>query len=162
MVGVWAVVINSVPAVLRDVANSAKDLCTRTFEYSDLVLFLCALFFGLSTFSAIARCFVFSASVSALSRKAKAIPHEAILRRNRNRIVRMIQEIPDAERRFVLILDDTLVRHYGKSPDNCYWFDHTNECTTRGRNYLVVVVLDTFTGQTFPLSVRYHNCGVTV
>ena len=146
-------VIGSVPAIVRDMANGAKDLCTRAFDYSDLVLFLCALFFGLSTFSAIARCFVFSASVSAISRKARAIPHEALLRRNRNRIARMIEKIPDAERRFVIILDDTLVRHYGQSPDNCYWFDHTNECTTRGRNYLVLVVLDTFTDQTFPLSI---------
>jgi hypothetical protein len=152
MMGVWAVVIGSVPAVVRDVANGAKDLCTRTFRYSDLVLFLCALFFGLPTFSSIARSFVFSLSVSALSRKVRAIPHESIVRRNRNRIARMIHEVPGAASRFVLILDDTLVRHYGKSPDNCYWFDHTNNCTTRGRNYLVIVVLDTYTGQTFPLS----------
>lgn len=146
-------VIGSVPAVVRDMANGAKDLCSHAFTYHDLVVFLSAIFFGLSSFSGIARALLFSASVSALSRKATRIPHEALLRRTRNRVAVMVKACTNAKGRFIVIVDDTMVRHYGTSGDNCYWFDHSNSTTVRGRNYLVLVVFDTHTGQSFPLAM---------
>ncbi len=146
-------VINTVPAIVREIANDSKDLCNSSFCYNGFVVLLSALFFNLSTFSSIARAFTFSLSVSSLARKASCIPHEALLRRNRNRISSLIAKTSDSASRFLLVVDDTLVRHYGKSLDNCYWFDHTMGTTTRGRNYLVIIVLDSYTGQRFPVSI---------
>jgi hypothetical protein len=53
----------------------------------------------------------------------------------------------------VLITDDTLVRKFGSTPDNCYWFDHCTGAYLKGRDYLVLVVLDTHTFQVFPVDV---------
>ena len=118
-----------------------------------LTIFLTGIFFGLENLCDIKRKLTFSFSVSSLSRSVCHIPHESLLRRNRNRIAKIIQEIPDAIRRFILITDDTFCRKFGSSLDNCYWFDHTINSIVKGRNYLVIVLLDTHTGQCFPLSV---------
>jgi hypothetical protein len=146
-------IITSVPSVIRDIANNTKDLCSKSFSVQTLIIFLTGIFFGLESFCDIKRMLIFSFSVSSLSRNASNIPHESLLRRTRNRVAKMLKEIPNAIQRFILITDDTLCRKFGIIPDNCYWFDHTTNTTFRGRNYLVIVLLDTYTGQCFPLSV---------
>ncbi len=145
--------ISSVPSVIRDISNNTKDLCSKHFSVQMLTLFLTGIFFGLEGFCEMKRKLIFSFSVSSLSRSACHIPHESLLRRNRNRVAKMLSEIPNATQRFILITDDTLCRKFGMSTDNCYWFDHTTNTTLKGRNYLVLVLLDTHTGQCFPLSV---------
>lgn len=146
-------VVDYVPAVVRNIANDSKDLCCNGFNYSDFMTLLCGIFFGLDSFSAIVRTFVFSSSLSQLSRAATSIPSEALLKRNRNRIAKLIAQTPNAKQRFCLANDDTLVRKFGRCPENFYWFDHCLGSTYRGRNYLVMAVLDTYTGQAFPVTV---------
>jgi len=53
----------------------------------------------------------------------------------------------------VLAVDDTFVRKFGASLENCYWFDHTSGASKQGRNYLVLVVIDVFTGHVYPVDV---------
>jgi len=134
-------------------ANNTKDLCSKKFSLDVLIILLSGIFFGLESFCAIKRLFAFSLSVTSLSQAARAIPHESFLRRNRNRIVEKINEIKDAKNRFILVIDDTFCRKFGATEDNCYWFDHSLNTTLKGRNYLVIILLDTHTGQRFPLSV---------
>ncbi len=143
--------VASVPNCIRIIANGAKDLCDADFTYRNLLHLMCILFFGLDSFSEAVRSLIFVQSVSTLSRGAARIPREALLRRCRNRVALMLAESDSPEQRFVLITDDTLVRKFGASPDNCYWFDHCINATMKGRNYLVLVVFDTFTGQCFPV-----------
>jgi hypothetical protein len=51
-----------------------------------------------------------------------------------------------------MITDDTLVRKFGQTADNCYWFDHCAGASAKGRCYLVLVVLDCYTGQCYPVA----------
>lgn len=146
-------VVDRVPACVREIANGAKHICPKGFSYSDFVTFLCGLFFGLKSLSAITRFFPFAHSVSQLGRASRHIPHENLLSFNRKRLSRMVNGIEKPQERFVLATDDTLVRKFGLCPENCYWFDHTNNSTAKGRNYLVIAILDTYTGQAFPVSV---------
>jgi len=146
-------IIDFVPKCVREIANGAKDLCDDNFRYPHFVTLLCALFFDLPSFCESVKTLAFSDSVSTLSRAAAAIPHQSLLRRNRNRVAALLHETEFSERRFVLIVDDTLVRKYGSTLDNCYWFDHSLGAKVKGRCYLVLVVFDTYTGQSFPVSV---------
>ena len=143
--------VDSVPAPVRALANDAKDLCDGDFSYRVLVALLVGLFFGLSSLSAIVRAFTFVCSVSTLSRGIRAIPHEALLRRARNKVAELVATCENPERRFVLAIDDTLVRKFGASPENCYWFDHSSGKAAKGRNYLCLVVLDILTGHAYPV-----------
>ncbi|MCA2959434.1 MAG: transposase [Silvanigrellales bacterium] len=144
-------IVDSVPAPVRSLANDAKDLCEGDFSYRVLVALLVGLFFGLPSLSAIVRSFTFVCSVSSLSRGIRAIPHEALLRRSRNKVAALIAAALHPERRFVLAIDDTLVRKFGASPENCYWFDHSSGKAAKGRNYLCFVVLDILTGHAYPV-----------
>jgi hypothetical protein len=146
-------IIDSALAPVRMLANDAKDLCQGAFTYSVFVSLLSGLIFGLPSLSAIARAFTFSDSVSSLSRGIHEIPHESLLRRMRNKVANLVATIEHPERRFVLAIDDTFVRKFGASLENCYWFDHTSGSTKRGRNYLVLVVLDILTGHAYPVDV---------
>lgn len=146
-------IVDSALAPVRMLANDAKDLCQGSFTYAVLVSLLSGLFFGLPSLSAIARAFTFSCSVSNLSRGIREIPHESLLRRSRNKVADLVALSENPERRFVLAIDDTFVRKFGQSPENCYWFDHTSGSTSRGRNYLVLVVLDILTGHAYPIDV---------
>jgi len=71
--------VDSVPAPVRALANDAKDLCDGAFSYRVLVTLLAGLFFGLPSLCAIARTLTFACSVSTLSRGIRAIPHESLL-----------------------------------------------------------------------------------
>ncbi len=144
-------IVDSVPEPLRKLANDAKDLCGGAFSYRVFVALLVGLFFGLSSLSSIVRAFTFACSLSALSRGIQAIPAEALLRRSRNKIAGLIASTPNPERRFVVAVDDTLVRKFGTSPENSYWFDHSSGKAAKGRNYLCIVVLDTYTGHAYPV-----------
>ena len=144
-------IVDSVPVAVRKIANDAKDLCGGVFSYPVFVALLMGLFFGLQSLSAIVRTFTFVCSVSTLSRGIRAIPHKALLRRLRNKVAALIATCEHPERRFVLALDDTLVRKFGVSPENCYWFDHSSGRAAKGRNYLCLVVLDILTGQAYPV-----------
>jgi hypothetical protein len=146
-------IVDFVPKCIREIANGAKDLCDVNFTYCHFVSMLTALLFGISSFCDVSRLLVFAGSVSSLSRAAAGIPHEALLRRCRNRVAALLRECESPEQRFVLITDDTLVRKFGATPDNCYWFDHCTGAHIRGRDYLVLVVLDTHTFQVFPVDV---------
>jgi Transposase DDE domain len=143
--------VDSVPAAVRTLANDAKDLCSGAFSYRVLVVLLCGLLFGLPTLCAIVRAFTFACSVSALSRGIREIPHESLLRRAKNKVAALIAKSENPKRRFVIAIDDTLVRKFGGSPENCYWFDHSSGKAAKGRNYLCFVVLDTFTGHAYPI-----------
>jgi Transposase DDE domain len=144
-------IVDSVPAAVRIIANDAKDLCGGAFSYPVFIALLAGLFFGLQSLSAIVRKFTFVCSVSSLSRGIRAIPHEALLRRARNTVAALVASCEHPERRFVLALDDTLVRKFGLSPENCYWFDHSSGKAAKGRNYLCLVVLDILTGHAYPI-----------
>jgi len=144
-------IVDSVPVAVRKIANDAKDLCGGAFSYPVFVALLVGLFFGLQSLSSIVRTFTFVCSVSSLSRGIRAIPHEALLRRSRNKVAALVATCEHPERRFVLALDDTLVRKFGVSPENCYWFDHSSGRAAKGRNYLCLVVLDILTGHAYPV-----------
>ena len=116
---------NSVVVSVRQIANDAKDLCNCDFTYKVFVSLLSGLFFGLPTLSAIVRVFTFSVSCSALSRGIASIPSESLMRRTRNKVSALIARTEHPERRYVLAIDDTFVRKFGTSAENCYWFDHT-------------------------------------
>lgn len=146
-------IVDSALTPVRMLANDAKDLCQGSFTYSIFVSLLSGLFFGLPSLSAIARAFTFSCSVSNLSRGIRAIPHESLLRRTRNKVAALVGNTEHPEQRFVLAVDDTFVRKFGASLENCYWFDHTSSSTKQGRNYLVTVVLDILTGHAYPVDV---------
>lgn len=143
--------VDSVPGPVRSIANDAKDLCSGAFSYRVLVVLLCGLFFGLPSLCAIVRLFTFACSVSHLSRGIREIPHESLLRRARNRVAALVGATTNPERRFVIAVDDTLVRKFGASPENCYWFDHSSGKAAKGRNYLCLVVLDVLTGHAYPV-----------
>jgi hypothetical protein len=70
-----------------------------------------------------------------------------------NKGAHLVAQCPHPERRFVLAVDDTFVRKFGQSLENCYWFDHTSGSSKKGRNYLVLVVLDILTGHSYPIDV---------
>lgn len=144
-------IVDSVPGPVRVLANDAKDLCDGAFSYRVLVALLVGLFFGLTSLSVIVRSFTFVCSVSSLSRGIRAIPHEALLRRSRNKVAALIAATLHPEQRFVLAIDDTLVRKFGASPENCYWFDHSSGKAAKGRNYLCFVVLDILTCHAYPV-----------
>ena len=144
---------NSVVVSVRQIANDAKDLCSGDFTYKVFVSLLSGLFFGLPTLSAIVRVFTFSVSCSALSRGIASIPSESLMRRTRNKVSALIARTEHPERRYVLAIDDTFVRKFGTSAENCYWFDHTSGSSKQGRNFLVLVVIDVFTGHVYPIDV---------
>jgi Transposase DDE domain len=146
-------IVDAVPPPVRTLANDAKDLCKDAFSYRVFLSLLAGLFFGLPSMSAIVRSFTFACSVSSLSRGIRAIPHEQLLRRSRNKVAALLSTCDLPEQRFVLAVDDTLVRKFGQSPENCYWFDHSSGKAAKGRNYLCIVVLDIFTGHAYPVDV---------
>ena len=108
-------------------------MCQGNFTYKVLVSLLSGLFFGLPSLCAIVRAFTFSPSVSTLSRGIRDIPTEAILRRTKNKVAALVAKSEHPERRYVLAVDDTFVRKFGASLENCYWFDHTSGSSKQGR-----------------------------
>ena len=112
-------VSNSVVVSVRQIAKEAKDLCNCDFTYKVFVSLLSGLFFGLPTLSAIVRILTFSVSCSALSRGIASIPSESLMRRTRNKVSALIAQTDHPERRYVLAIDDTFVRKFGTSAENC-------------------------------------------
>jgi hypothetical protein len=145
--------IDAAPGPIREIANGMKDLCKGSFSYCFLLCMLTALAFNITTFCGVTRALTFACSVSSLGRGIRQIPHDSLLRRNRNKIAALVATEENPEHRFILATDDTLVRKFGASSENCYWFDHTSNSTTRGRTYLVLVVVDTHTGYAYPVDV---------
>jgi Transposase DDE domain len=146
-------VSDSVVQDVRCLANNAKDLCHGDFSYNVLVSLLSGLFFGITSLSDIVRTFTFCVSASSLSRGIRQIPQESLMRRTRNKVSALVAQSERPEQRFILAVDDTFVRKFGASLENCYWFDHTSSSTKKGRNYLVIVVLDILTGHSYPVDI---------
>jgi len=111
-------VVDRVPACVREIANDAKHICQDGLSYFDFVALLCGLFFDLNTLSAITRFFPFARSVSQLGRASQKIPNEALLNLCCKRVSRIVNSIDKPKKRFVLATDDTLVRKFGFAPEN--------------------------------------------
>jgi hypothetical protein len=130
------------PKEIRDVADVFKD-CVGGY-YKAWVVVLCASVFGVSGISVIFRFFMFSPSVSTVSRfyNDKNI-FEKLNRRHRRRIKRMLEKTKSESKRYMWAIDDTLLQHYGKDIWGCYyWHDHTNGGTIIGHKLLVLGLVD--------------------
>lgn len=121
------------PALIRKAVDSFKDLLGSTTEYQSFVSALCAAIFGICGYSDTVRYLMFSPSVSSIFNffhTKELLPK--LSRRHRLMVRNFFVKMQDDPTRFVYVLDDTLVRHYGCKMWGTYiWHDH---CT--GAKYL--------------------------
>jgi hypothetical protein len=112
--------------------------------YRCFVALVCASVFGESSLSMIVRYFLFSPSVSALSRFLNTDDLAFNLnRRHRLRLRAIFAEVDRDPRRYQYALDDTLIPHSGRNIWGVYsWYDHTKKCCINGHKLLVLGLVD--------------------
>lgn len=132
----------SCPSEIRVVADDFKDLLGP--HYAAFVALLCGAAFGISCLCAIVRFFGFSPSVSTLSRfldEEDLFPK--LNRRHQRRLLRLLDKIHEKPSRYMWVVDDTLIQHWGKKIWGTYfWHDHNTKGTVFGHKLLVLGVVD--------------------
>lgn len=131
------------PRIVRDTADDFKDFMSST-EYRSFVAVLCAAVFGICGYSDVNRYMLFANSVSSI---ANFFNSDALWpklnRRHRRRILRLLKHIDNDPKRYMWVIDDTLLPHFGSKIWGAYWWkDHCNGGTTLGHKLLVLGVLD--------------------
>lgn len=132
------------PKFVRNFCDYFKDLCGSLGDYQSFVALLSAAVFGTAGLSTIARYFLFSPSVSTMSRfLATEGLADKLNRRHRRRLKRILTETLKDPDRFQFALDDTLIGHDGKSMWGVYsWYDHCKKSYMSGHKLLVLGLVD--------------------
>lgn len=132
------------PPEIRKVADGFKDLTGS--GYCSLVTFLCGAIMGVKSLSAMARFFLFSPSVSTLSRFLQMEGlNKKLNRRHRRRLLRLLDKQKNHPGRYIWVIDDTLIPGFGKKIWGSYrWFDHTSSSTVQGHKLLMLGLVDRY------------------
>ena len=138
----FQVPVLSCPAEIRKIADEFKDLVGS--HYSAFSAILCGAIFGVGNLSDIARYFVFSPSVSSLSRLfSEEEIYPRLNRRHRLKILNLIRKSEKDPKRYIWAIDDTLISHWGKEIWGAdYWYDHTTGATVYGHKLMVLGLVD--------------------
>jgi len=141
--------VNSIPVVecpqlIRSYCDGFKDRLEANNGYRCFVALVCASVFGEANLSMIVRYFLFSPSVSALSRFLNTEDLAPNLnRRHRLRLKAIFLKVDKDPRRYQYALDDTFIPHSGKNIWGVYtWYDHTKKCCVKAHKLLVLGLVD--------------------
>ena len=130
------------PAEIRSVADDFKDIVGP--HYPAFVAALCGGVFGVAGQSAVSRFFGFSPSVSGMGRfygEEGLAPR--LNRRHRRRLLRLMEKLRENPDRYMWVVDDTLIPHWGRKIWGTYaWHDHNTGGTVYGHKLLVLGLVD--------------------
>jgi hypothetical protein len=157
--GIQAPVVSCPPEV-RKVADEYKDLLGN--HYSAFVAALSGAIFGVGNFSEIVRYFIFSPSVSSLSRLyAEEELYPQLNRRHRRKVQSLLKKAKKDPKRFMWAIDDTLIPHWGKGIWGAdYWYDHTTNTTVYGHKLLTLGLVDRKTKTLIPVFWEVLHRGI--
>lgn len=149
-----AVPVVECPKSIRVFCDGFKDFFETTSDYQSFVALISGAIFGIANLSMIARYFLFSPSVSSMSRfLGIAGLSEKLNRRHRRRMATLLQKVLRDPNRFQFALDDTLIEHSGKKIWGVYsWYDHGRKCYVNAHKLLVLGLVDRKRNVLIPLA----------
>ncbi len=130
------------PAGIRRVADDFKDIVGP--HYPAFVAALCGGVFGVAGQSAVSRFSGCSPSGSGMGRfygEEGLAPR--LNRRHRRRLLRLMEKLREDPGRYMWVVDDTLLPHWGRKIWGTYaWHDHNTGGTVYGHKLLVLGLVD--------------------
>ena len=138
------------PLPIVSCSSEIRIMCDRYKDilgchYKAFVAVLCGTIFGVANISFIFRFFLFSPSVSSISRLFNDLELAPKLNgRYRRRLKSILAKMDKDPCRYLWAVDDTLIPHWGKKIwGTYYWHDHNTKGSIHGHKLMVLGLVDT-------------------